>query len=153
MLKKYTGLFFLLIAYAILLGHDVIPHHHGELNSHQKADKHHHSTIPHHHHEHTTNSTHGHDHSSNDGDDKEASKLGHLFSQFFHAADGITFTSKAHISNTVSKQLFSFDAILPNSFLVKEIDIPPLIARTKEIVVISNQFSAHQFGLRAPPAI
>ncbi len=153
MLKKYTGLFLLLIAYAILLGHDVIPHHHGEINSHENADDHHHSTIPHHHHEHTTNSSHGHDHSSNDGDDKEASNLGHLFSQFFHAADGITFTSRTFISNTISKQLSSFDVILPTSFLIEEIDIPPLINKIENDFLLPNHFLIQHFGLRAPPAL
>lgn len=143
----------MLVAYAIMLGHDLIPHHHGELKGHSTSDAHHHANLPHHHHEHTSDSEHSHDHTPGDSEDKEANDIGHLFSHFFHAADGITYTSRTFISNSISKQLFSYDAILPNSFLIKEIDIPPLINKIENDFLLPNHFSIQHFGLRAPPAL
>ncbi|HKR05162.1 MAG TPA: hypothetical protein VJY62_11065 [Bacteroidia bacterium] len=136
MLKKYTALLFLFIAYAILLGHSIIPHHHHD-NHHDLAEHHasnHHHTSSHH---------------AGDGDSED---LSHLFSHFVHPADGFTITTNQSISNTFSKQLVLLVAILPADFLLTPCDIPPLFDRPPSEHLNYSFSNTCTFGLRAPPA-
>lgn len=116
-------------AYAILLGHNIIPHHH-HTNEHDLAE--HHQT-----------------HHNHDGDE-ESRDLGHLFSHFIHSTDGFIFTG-AH-SIAFSKLQLLFVALLPDNFSLNEFLIPPLLHKqpAEHLVYISPY--SHLSGLRAPPA-
>lgn len=117
-------------AYAILLGHNIIPHHH---HDNQKELTEHHQTNHHH-----------------DGGE-ESNDLSHLFSHFIHSADGFVFTANHNISNTFSKQQFSFVAVLPDIFSLGELHVPPLLHKppAEHLIYISPHFLSS--GLRAPP--
>lgn len=131
MLKRYTALLFIGIAYTILLGHSIIPHHHHD-NNHDLTE--HHQT--------------GHHHDS----DEESNDLSHLFSHFIHAADGFTATVNYNFSSTFSKQLFLFSAVLPDNFSLYEFLIPPLLVKSPAENFNYTFLNTCTFGLRAPPA-
>ena len=117
-------------AYTILLGHNIIPHHHHD-NRHDLTE---------HHHE-----NHNHD-------DEDGENLSDLFSHFIHSADGFTLAHTNSINNTFSKQVFIAVAALPFDFYSDEFLIPPLLHKPpaeRFIYVSSHSLSS---GLRAPPA-
>ncbi len=131
MLKKRAAIFLMTIAYAILLGHSIVPHHHHhETNQHLKK---HHTD----HHQHA-------DHS--DSDD-----LKNLFANFLHDADGFSFTSSHIISSNFSKQQLTFIYTLPENFILDEFHIPPLLEKPhlETAIYIAPFFDSS--GLRAPP--
>lgn len=107
MLKKYSSILMMFTALAMLLGHDFIPHHHHDFE---------HFTVAHH---------HSDDHHHGDEDDgngeNEESDFGHLFSNFQHGDNGITFLSSHHITNTLSIHLSPSDAVLPDVFVFQNI--------------------------------
>lgn len=129
MLKKYTAILWMTVAYAILLGHSIIPHHH----------EHHHDVTEHHH------SNHHHDDDADNGD------LNHPFTHFTHSADCFNFTNSHNFTNTFSKQQMKFVAILPDNFLACKFNIPPLLH--KPPAEHHPYISPHSLssGLRAPP--
>lgn len=131
MLKKRTAILFLTLAYAILLGHNMIPHHHHD--SIEELTEHHNS-----------------DHHDHDTDDN---LLGHLLSHIIHSADCFTFPANHNITNTFSKQQLSFVAVLPDNFSLDEFPIPPLPDKppTEHLLYISPH--ALPSGLRAPPVV
>ncbi len=136
MLKKRTAILFLTLAYAILLGHNIIPHHHHDHDHH--ATKHH--DTDHH------DTDHHHD------DDADNDGLNHLFAHFTHAADGFSFLTNHNITNTFFKQQLSLVAVLPDNFSLDDFLIPPLLDKppAEHLVYISPH--SHPSGLRAPPA-
>ena len=139
MLKKYTAILCMTIAYAILLGHSIIPHHHHQDHEHELTE-HHHSSHPqadHHHHD-------------NDADSED---LSHLFAHFIHSTEGFVLTTNPSISSTFSKQLLSIIAVLPGNFLLSIFDIPPLLDRPPAEHLHYSFFYTCTFGLRAPPAL
>lgn len=130
MSKKATALFFLTIAYAILLGHNVIPHHH-HVSEHELSEHH--------------QSNHHHDNKDGDNDDND---INHLLSHFIHAADGFILTKNQN-SNHV---YFPLIAILPAYFPINSIFIPPIKPKPNAINVFYLSPHSTPSGLRAPPA-
>lgn len=130
MLNKKTAIFFLTVAYAILLLHNIIPHHHHD--NIKELTEHHHS-----------------DHHDHDTDHKG---LSHLLSHFIHSADSFTFPTNHNITNTFTKQQLSFVAVLPNNFSPDDFLIPPLLNNSYAEQVIYISPHSHPSGLRAPPA-
>ena len=131
MLKKRTAILLLTLAYAILLGHNIIPHHHHENNQELTA---HHQT----------------DHHQDDNEDNE--DLSHILSHFIHSSDEFTFTGSHNISNTSSKQLLSFIAVLPHNFSLDEFLIPSLLHKPPAEHFIYISPHSLSSGSRAPPA-
>lgn len=134
MLKKRAAIF-LLTAFAIMLGHSIIPHHH-------------------HTYEHKISALQfSHEHHDHDNDENRDDDLGHLFSHFIHPVDNFTFTT-THINNiSFAKQLFLFVAVLPGNFSLKDFHIPRLLLKPPaEHLNFISPYSLSS-GLRAPPAI
>jgi hypothetical protein len=128
MFKKYISLSLAMVAYAILMGHSIIPHHHHD----DLQDlKEHHQTNHHH-------------------DENEDNKdLSHIFSHFIHSADGFTLI----IKHSNSKVFIPLVAVLPNNFSVDEILIPPLLYESRTEFLDCLFSIACTFGLRAPPSL
>lgn len=132
MFKKYSSILMMFTALAILLGHNLIPHHH-----------HHHEfeyyTVEHH---------HGDEDDGNS--ENEESDFGHLFSNFQHGENGITFLSN-HFTNSLSKQLSPSVAVLTEVFFFQNItefvrqNSPPCKSEYR-----NSQYLLPP-GLRAPP--
>lgn len=131
MLKKYTAILMMTVAYAILLGHSIIPHHHHD-HDHEVTE--HHQTNHHH---------------DNDTDSED---FNHLFSHFTHLAGGFHFTTSHNFTNTFSKQQLSDVAVLPDNFAITKFFIPPLLHEppAEQLIYISPHSLSS--GLRAPPA-
>ena len=130
MFRKRSAIMFLMIAYAITLGHSIIPHHHHDSNHHLNEP---YQTSHHHHH---------------DGDEEENKGISHLFSHFVHAADGFTFITQQNLSTV----FFLVIALLPNNFSFDQFFIPPLILIPSTENFNYAFLNACTFGLRAPPA-
>jgi hypothetical protein len=131
MLKKYLAILMMFTAYAILLGHNIVPHQH------------------HDHDEHFTEDHHTDYHPDDDADDDG---LNHLFAHFNHAADGFTFTTSNNIGNIFSKLQLTFVALLPDNFLLDEFLIPTLPDKPPKEHLVYISIHSHPSGLRAPPA-
>ena len=131
MLKKYTAILMMTVAYAILLGHSIIPHHHHD---------HDHDVTEHQHTDH---------HQDNNTDSED---LNHLFSHFTHSADGFHFTTSHNLTNTFCKQQHSVVAVLPDNFHIDKFLIPPLLHKPPAEHLIYISPHSHSKGLRAPPA-
>lgn len=129
MLKNNAAIFFISLAYAILLGHNIIPHHHHD--SAQEIAEHH-------------NSNHNHE--------EESNVLSHMLSHFIHSADGFTYPVNHNISNTFSKQQLSFVAVLPDNFTLDEFLIPSFRFKPTAEHLFCISPHSHPSGLRAPPA-
>ncbi len=132
MLKKYTAILLMFTAYAILLGHSVIPHHHHDTD-HDLTEQHH-------------QTEHHHD------DDADSEDLSHLFFHFPHSADGFTCITAHNFNNTFSKRLLSFVVVLPDNFLFHKFIIPPLLYKPPAEHLIYISPHSLSLGLRAPPA-
>lgn len=130
MLKKRTAIVFLTLAYAILFGHDIIPHHH---HPNLKELSEHHSTHQNH--------------------ETDSEGISHLLSHIFHSAEGFTFSPLHAIAKTFSKQQPSFDVVLTGIF---SFDTFPSLPFLYQLVAEHPSYiSPHSYpcGLRAPPAI
>ncbi len=130
MFKKQATIIFLTIAYALLLGHNIIPHHHHN-NEHDLAE--HHQT----HHQH-----HGEEHDND---------LGHMFTHSIHPDDDFTISPNHNIGKLFSIKLISVVAVLSNKFSFEDFDIPPLLINPYAAQAI--YFSPHSLlvALRGPP--
>lgn len=140
MLRKYTAIFFITIAYVIVLGHSIIPHHH----QHEHDHKHNHNQVGiavHH--------SHDHHHES----DSKTIDLGDLFSQLFHAPDDFTYKNSHSFSINFSQRLNLQVAELPDNFSLEDFDIPPLLQWTSSGMINYTSPYSHLSGMRAPPAI
>lgn len=131
MLKKYTAILMLFTAYAILLGHNTIPHHHHDsdrnLTGQHNADHH------------------------QDQDESDNDELTHLFSHFTHSADGHTFKCTHSTDNTSNKELLTPVIALSDGSTIDAFLLPALLHKPP-----SEQFNyvppnALPSGLRAPP--
>ena len=119
----------LFLSWAIMFGHNIVPHHHHATES----------ELAHHHHtEHKENHDGGND-------------LEHILSHFLHSADGFTFTTNHSIHNVFSKQLILFAALLPVSFSLNEFFIPPLLYKPPAQRFTYTAPASLSPGLRAPP--
>jgi hypothetical protein len=143
MVKKHFSISLLFIALAILLGHNVFPHHHH--NHHNDFD----SFETEHHH--STNHSHGDDHHGNDHHREEGFNIGHLFAHFEHIDSEIVILNSLHKEDSVSKKKFQPLAILPKSPLVW----CDKILVSQKIPLYNFDFCSHQYfsptSLRAPP--
>ena len=132
-MKKCTAILLMTVAYAILLGHSIIPHHHHE-SAHELTEHH-------------------KEHHQHDGD-QETNDLSHLFSHFTHSADGFNFTTSNITTNIFSSRYESGSvvAILQGNFLIAKLIIPPLLYKPPAEQLISISPHSLSTGLRAPPA-
>lgn len=131
MLKKYTAILLMTVAYAILFGHSILAHHHHE-NDHDLTEHHH--TDNHH------------------DDDADSEDLNHLFSHFTHLAVGFNFTTSHSTTNVFSKQQLSIVVVLPDNFLISKFIIPALLYKPPAEHLIYISPHSLSSGLRAPPA-
>lgn len=133
MFRRNFAIVMLFTALALMLGHNVFPHHHHD--SVQQESDHHHS------------------HGNHDHDDQEDDDLGHLFSGFLHGINGIDFLSSQSTGNTFSKQpIFLVELLLhPVSFNYTLIQVRQNSPPYK--YVYYNPFQLLPSGLRAPPSI
>lgn len=121
----------MMVAYAILLGHSIVPHHHHDDSAELKQ-----------HHDHE----HHHDHAENDGD------LNHLFSHFLHASDEITFRDPLVFNTNFSTQLLSLVAVLHENLSFIFYTLPPLEYKPPaEEHIFKTDFKL-SLGLKAPPS-
>lgn len=139
MLKKYTSILMMFTALAILLGHNLIPHHHHDFE---------HSTLEHHH-----SDDHHHGDKDDGNSENEESDLGHLFSNFQHGGNGITFLSNHVVTNSLSKQLSPSAAVLTEVFDFQNINEFVRQNAPPHKAVYPNSQYLLPTGLRAPPAL
>ncbi len=142
MLFKNTALFFLTLAAAILLLHNIVPHTHHHAEHHGK--KHHthpHAKVPghaHHHHNETT------------ADDND---LADILSGIIHPADGLFFL----IGNTnvilLVKQLAITAFLIPEYFSLNEFILSPLLHIPPSEFRECISFYPCTSSLRGPPSI
>lgn len=132
MLRKRIALFVLTVAYAILLGHNIVPHHHHDTDN---------NLTEHHHNDH------------HDNDKKDSNDSNQFYSHFIHANDGLTATNNHNLTNTFSKRWISIVATLSNNFSFGNHTIPPLLDKppSKQLIYISPHSLSS--GLRAPPSV
>ena len=134
MLRKYASILMMFTALAILLGHDVIEHHH-----HDFAER----SVEHGH--------HSEDHQHEDDGGNEEFGIGHFFSNFQHGENGVTFLTNHDGSNSGSKYFSLLVAVLPEGFVLQHItefvrqNSPPYKS------FYPNSQYLLPTGLRAPP--
>jgi hypothetical protein len=124
-------------ALAILLGHNIFPHHHYDFE---------HSAIDHYH-----SDDHHHGDGNEDGENEQPD-LELLFSTLQHGEYGITFLSSHNLGNTLSKRQFTFFAVLPDSYNFRRF---PTFVRQNLLPYKVVYFNSQHYlpsGLRAPPA-
>lgn len=140
MIRKYSSIFLMFIATAIMLGHNFIPHHHHHHHHHDLE----HSTFEHHH-------AHSHQHGDEEGENDE-SDFGHLFSHFQHGEEGLNFINNHHFNNTFSKQVSLSAAVLSNSFSFHNVVILVRQNSPPDDTVFRSLHHLLPSGLRAPPS-
>lgn len=132
MFKKYTAILFLTVAYAILLGHNIVPHHHHETLS--EAELHHlyeHTT-----HHHGNGEAEGHEHSPH---------LVHIdFSEDFRTSASTTID--------FPKQIISLFNFSPLTFsIISEANFCLASQHPENTFFIYSSPSSLAWGLRGPP--
>lgn len=132
MLKKYSIISLLLIAYTIVLAHSIIPHHHHDEDhdTEQTASAHHHDD----------------DHEDSDKD----SGFSHSLGNYLHSGT----TADIH-QQTSSVQIVS-PAIINTFFTVvnfelKPIELPPPLKRPNNDFFQKSYYYLSSTGFRAPP--
>jgi len=136
MLKKYFSILMMFIASAVMLGHNIIEHHHHDIK---------HSQISHH--SHSNNDHHQHD---NDKED-ENEDWKHIFAGLQHGADGIICLTSKTASNNIVKLIPKFKVLNVTHFTFKQIIID---VRKNAPPFISDYYNSQNnlpSGLRAPP--
>jgi len=136
MLKKYFSILMMFIAVAIMLGHNIIVHHHHDIK---------HSQISHH--SHSNNDHHQHD---NDKED-ENEDWKHIFAGLQHGADGIICLTSKTASNNIVKLIPKFKVLNVTHFNFKQVIID---VRQSAPPFISDYYNSQNnlpSGLRAPP--
>jgi hypothetical protein len=124
------------IAVAIMLGHNIIGHHHHDIK---------HSQISHH--SHSNNDHHQHD---NDKED-ENEDWKHIFAGLQHGADGIICLTSKTASNNIVKLIPKFKVLNVTHFNFKQVIID---VRQSAPPFISDYYNSQNnlpSGLRAPP--
>ncbi len=116
--------FFLFSAAILIVGHNLVPHHHEfEVEA-----------IEHHH----------HDHSHGD----EAMDLNDIFAHFIHGNIGYVTLAKSQID---SKSFHQFFAVIPENIYLSEILIPPQEYISPHDLLLSDFLYLLPSGLRGPP--
>jgi hypothetical protein len=129
MLKRYIIIASLILSYAVVFSHSVIPHHH------------------HDHHQISENEKNQHHHHDDDEDNDEG--LSHQFAKYFHSGTTSDFhepNSKTYCDHFLIETLITFFQFDP------EINEPPLLPHRRESIPISNPCLFVK-GLRAPPSL
>jgi hypothetical protein len=131
MKRKSLSIFCLLLAYIILLGHNIIPHHHHETHS---------DVIVHH------DTHHMHD------IDQDEQDLGHLFSHFVHPEYAFTTFVHQNTPGLSDLDLFTLIACIPDvlNFSFSASSSIPFRPPIGDNIFNSPLQNAH--SLRGPPA-
>lgn len=133
MLKKSVSILMLFSALAVMLGHNLIPHHHHDFEHNELA---HHQNDGNHH--------------DNDTED-ESDGWGHFFSHLQHGSDGQTYLTSHSSTNNFSKKISHFTAVCLSKYVLEQVIVeirqnaPPYNAD------YSNSQNFLPSGLRAPP--
>jgi hypothetical protein len=128
MLKKYTVLSLLLLAYTIVLGHSIIPHHHDEHETEQ--------TVHHH---------------DDDHDEKdEDSDFSHGFENYLHSGNTAEFHQQTNIVHSISPAI-TITLFAVFNFKVLPIELPPPLRWTGNDLFLKSYYCLSSKGLRAPP--
>ena len=138
MLKKYFSILMMFIAVAVMLGHNIIGHHHHDIK---------HSQISHH--SHSNNDHHQHDNDTEDENKNEDWK--HIFAGLQHGADGIICLTSKTASNNIVKLIPKFKVLNVTHFNFKQVIID---VRQSAPPFISDYYNSQNnlpSGLRAPP--
>lgn len=132
MFRKNITKVMLFTAFAIMLGHNIFPHHHHDSGQQEELDHH-------------------HSHGNHDHDDQEDGDFGHIFSSFLHGSNGIDFLSSQSTNHTYSKQPFFLAGVLqhPDSFSYSLVQVRQNSPPYKYIYF--DPFQLLPSGLRAPP--
>jgi hypothetical protein len=132
-IKKYSIVALLMLAYSIVLGHSVIPHHH-------------------HHDDHAVQQTTHHDDHHHDDDDHEDSGLAHSFENYIHSTNGGD-TYQQPDAKVSCNGIPSFYVVVffEHGLLAVE-SRPPMIRPFDDHIPILRH-SLSPKGLRAPPLV
>lgn len=151
MLKKYSAILFLFFAYAILIGHDFIPHHHNSkeaghqhLHTHEGDDGHHHS-----HSNHSGDVSGTQDESEKEKDDDGA--LGNLLAHFVHSGESLFFITHQNNINFYPFQVLLMCSRTSTEFQILYL-LPPILLKPPLDHFKYTSPPALFSGLRAPPA-
>ena len=129
-MRKFFTLFFISLAYGVVLGHNVVPHHHER--------------------EHEQSQKHSHEHSTPHDDDKHDDELlNHLFDDFSHNSQNYTVQK---VSFTCLNLFVLVSVFVHDSFSLDELLIPPLLYNDPFYITAVFDPGSQTFGLRAPPA-
>ena len=152
MIKRYSAVFFILMANIIFLAHAVLPHHHhkGEVcfvDSHCKTDsKAHKHTTSKHNHKHATKE-HSHDHDGNT--DEQNCRLKQEVILPSNQLE-LEYESFDYVDNTnfcryqANLTLTEFELLIQPEFSIKK---PPLIPSFYSRIICTNK------GMREPPIV
>jgi hypothetical protein len=141
-MRKVFFTILILFAYAIILGHNLIPHTHHSHHQEAKNNHDHHQTDHHH-----------HDHDDQQDDKKsEESGLPDLFAHFIHAPYTVNIEHTLVFANEIKElKNVQFDAIIAEAPLKIEV----VLTYRKLLLDVRHQFysslSARNLSLRAPP--
>ena len=130
-MKKSLSIFLNFSAFAILLGHNLIAHHHQET---ELLSTKHHKTCHHQESQH------------------EDKRIHDLFCHFIHSAEGFVFVKSHKLDNTFSGHSFSDSVVSSNHILLNEFLKLPLLHRSLAVSFIYISPHSLYLGLRAPPA-
>ncbi len=151
MIFRLTALFFLTLATAILLTHNVVPHSHNHL---ELASKSYHS-HGHHHEADVSGIAHQHEDANSPGEDHpDVNKdLADILSVISHYTEGITFLTDHKNSNAVSRQLSTVVFLISETFWISELIFPPLLNHAPAEFFECTPFYPCTNTLRGPPSI
>lgn len=136
-LRKYTSISFIFVAYSLLLLHSVIPHHHTheteQVTAHQDSND--------------------HDGDTEDHNDNNNDFLPHAFAHFLHDEGAIIIYTQYLINPDCSliSGLTNFTTSLAY-FIIKAIHPPPLIPVFSPPLFCTNTHLPASDPLRGPPA-
>ncbi len=129
MLKKYVAILLLLIANAIILGHNLVPHHHhislDELAEHHGAGQHQHG-----------------------GEEEQG--LGGLLSHIIHQLDSYTVNKD---SNEIFNQQFVSLALVSHMLSLHEDTLPLILHKPQLEHLLYSHVYITSVGLRGPPVL
>lgn len=135
MLKRSCSILTMILALAIMLGHNIFPHHHHEVD--KELAEHHHSDD--------------HNHDTDHESPIEAQDLEHLFSVFQHPGNGVSFLTGYELTEIEAGKTISAAKAISGTFYPS---LYPSLIRQKS-PPFRPVFRNFQYflptGLRAPP--
>ena len=137
MLRKYTAIAFVFVAYSLLLLHSFIPHHH----DHEME-----AAVEHH-------DSHDHNGDTDEHDDIDQGFLPHAFAHFQHD-QGIEIVYTHYTTHAGCSSVNHVMGFIPSSafFIIKAIHPPPLIPVFSPPLFFTNTHLPASDLLRGPPA-